>query len=107
MGAAIKLVAGDTLPYVKLALVNADGSVLNVAGAIVNILFRVAGTSPVLSTIVCAQPNGGSDGVVTFNFPAPTLTVAAGNYEGAVQIFFGPDRQTLYSTIPFLVRAAF
>jgi hypothetical protein len=42
-----------------------------------------------------------------FNFPLPTLSVPPGNYEGAIQIRFGQDVQTLFQTIPFIVRASF
>lgn len=104
---AIKLVQGDTLPYISMILSNADGSPMNVAGAIVLLQFRLAQTEPVLSTIVCSQPNGGFDGKVVFNFPAPTLDVPPGNYEAAIQVQFGSDIQTLWQTIPFIVRASF
>lgn len=104
---AIKLVAYDTLPYVTVTLSNPDGTPMNVAGATVEVQFRQAGTEPVLSTITCTQPNGGTDGVVKFNFPSPTLQVAAGNYEGAIKITYGSDTQTLWDTIPFVVRDKF
>ena len=107
MAGAIKLVAGDTLPFISMTLYNADGTPINVSGASVVIQFRVAGTEPVLSTIPCTQPNGGTDGVIRFHFTAPTLSVAPGNYEGAIQITFASDLQTLWDTIPFIVRAAF
>lgn len=104
---AIKLVAGDTLPAISMSLTNADGSILNVSTGTVEIQFRLSGTEPVLSTILCTQPNGGTDGLIQFNFPAPTLQVAAGNYEGAIRITFGTDIQTLWATIPFIVRDSF
>lgn len=104
---AIKLVAGDTLPLISLVLYNGDNSIMNVAGASVVMQFRAAGTPPILSTIPCIQPNGGTDGLVEFNFPAGVLNVPEGNYEGAIQITFASDVQTLWGTIPFIVRAAF
>lgn len=104
---AIKLVAGDTLPLVQLALLNADGSIMNVSGATVNLKFRLAGSSPILATLVCAQPNGGADGIVQFNFPGTTLAVPAGNYEGEITIHFGADIQTIFTTIPFIIRDHF
>ncbi len=104
---AIKLVAGDTLPYVTVTLTNADGTAMDVSKATVTVQFRQAGTEPVLSTIPCTQPNGGTDGVIKFNFPQPTLTVPAGNYEGAIVVNYGTDVQTLWDTIPFIVRDKF
>jgi hypothetical protein len=105
--AAIRLVANDTLPYISLTLYNADNSTMNVQGATVVIQFRQAGTEPVLSVIPCTMPNGGGDGLVQFHFPNPVLNVPPGNYEGAVQITFASDVQTLWNTIPFVVRASF
>jgi hypothetical protein len=104
---AIQLVAGDTLPFIELWLVNADGTAMNVANATVEIQFRALGVEPVLSVIPCTLPNGGGDGLIQFNFPAPALAVPPGNYEGAVQINYGGDLQTLWGTIPFVVRASF
>ena len=76
----IKLVQGDNRPYIKMTLTNADGSVVDVSSVstVIELLFRAVGTTTVLSTITCTKPNGGSDGVVQFNFPNNTLDVAPG-----------------------------
>lgn len=104
---AIRLVHGDTLPWIKMVLTNADDSIMNLQGAVVTINFRLAGTNPTLSVITCSQPNGGTDGQVLFNFPHPTLDVAPGNYEGQVSIAFGPDTQTMVNLIKFMVEERF
>ena len=108
MSDKIYLVSGDTLPYVKLTLKNADGTVLDVSTATVVVHFRAAGTTTVLSDLPCTKPNGGSDGVVQFNFPAPALSVDPGLYEGEVEVIYpGNNRQTVYDVLKFQVRQQF
>jgi hypothetical protein len=108
--AAIKLVAGDSRPYIMLTLTNANGTPLDVSGSTTQVFiqFRQAQTPPTLATILCTKPNGGADGVVQFNLSESQSSVPAGNYEGAVVIQYSlTDQQTMYDTIPFIVRAPF
>lgn len=108
MADKIKLVKGDNRPYIKLTLTNPDGNPVNVSGSTtVSVKFRAAGTTTVLTTLTCSKPNGGSDGVVVFNFPGATLNVEPGQYEGEVEIDFGGERQTVYDVLKFQVRADF
>jgi hypothetical protein len=108
MSDKIKLVAGDTRPWIKVTLKDVDGNPINVAGSTVYFKFRQSGTTATLFTTTCAQPNGGADGVVAFNFPAGGLDVAAGQYEGEIEIAFTPtDIQTVYELIKFTVREQF
>jgi hypothetical protein len=103
----IKLVQGDTLPYINLNLTNSDGSVLDVSSALVSVqvLFRAAGSTTTLNTITCTKPNGGSDGVVQFDFEGGILNVDPGAYEGEVVINFSGGRvQTVYDLLKFYVR---
>jgi hypothetical protein len=71
------------------------------------VYFRAAGTTNVLATLVCAKPNGGANGVVVFNFPAGTLDLPAGLYEGEIEITFGSEKQTVYQPLKFLLREQF
>lgn len=105
----IKLVQGDQRPYIKLTLTNPDGTPVDVsnAGTVVLVKFRAANTTTTLSTITCLKPNGGSDGVVSFNFPGTTLNVPAGQYEGEVEINFSGEYQTVYDVLNFVVRQQF
>lgn len=107
MAEKIKLVQGDTLPYIRLALTNADGGPLDVSGGVVNVYFRAAGSTTVLSTIVCQFVTDGSDGLVQFNFAGDTLNVPAGPYEGEIEVNLGADKQTIYDVLKFSVRAQF
>jgi hypothetical protein len=107
MASAIKLVAGDNRPYIQLTLTNPDGTIVNVSSAVVTVRFRAAGTTTILSTITCTAPNGGTDGIVVFNFPGTTLDVVEGQYEGEININFGNDSATIYDILKFHVRSHF
>ena len=103
----IKLVQGDNLPFIRLTLRHATNTPIDVSDADVVLYFRKAGETQVLSTITCTKPNGGTDGVVMFNFPGATLNVDAGNYEGEIALDFAGQKQTVYNTLQFQVRAQF
>lgn len=108
MADKIKLVQGDTRPFIRATLRDADGVVLNVSGATVRFKFRQAGSPNTLFSVVCSQPTGGSDGVVIFNFPVGALNVDPGAYEGEIEINYGGDDvQTVYDLLKFSVRAQF
>ena len=107
MSEKIKLVQGDNRPYIKLTLTNPDGTIVNVSTATVLVKFRAAGSTTTLTTITCSKPNGGTDGVVMFNFPGTTLSIDPGQYEGEVEINFGGEFQTVYDVLKFSVRAQF
>lgn len=112
----IKLVQGDTLPYIKLTLADpATGERINVSDGdvVVRLKFRAAGSTTVLSTLICekvAETVGatpGSTGVVRFNFPTGTLNVEPGLYEGEVEMDFDGAIQTVYEVLKFNVRQQF
>lgn len=108
MSEKIKLVAGDTRPYVKVILKDVDGNVINVSGATVRFKFRQSGSTTTLFTVTCSLPNGGTDGLVTFNFPVGGLNVSAGQYEGEIEISYtATDIQTVYDLLKFTVRDQF
>lgn len=108
MAEKIKLVQGDTRPYIRATLKDADGTVIDVSGATVNFKFRQAGSLTTLFTVVCSKPNGGSDGLVVFNFPQGALNIDPGAYEGELEIVYGAgDVQTVYDILKFSVRAQF
>jgi len=103
----IKLVQGDNLPFIKLALKNADDTALDVSDATVTVHFRAAGATTTLSVLTCINVNTGTDGLVQFNFPGATLDVDEGSYEGEIKIDFAGAIQTVYSVLKFTVRAEF
>ena len=77
----IKLVQGDNLPYIRLTLTDpVTGEAINVSDAstIVRVYFRAAGSDTILNTITCEKVNGGTTGIVRFNFPNGVLDVDPG-----------------------------
>lgn len=109
MASTIKLVQGDNRPYIKLTLTNADGTVVDVSAGTTTVVvkLRAVGGTTILSTLSCSKPNGGADGVVMFNFPASTLSVPAGSYEGEIEMSFNGEIQTIYEKLRFSVREQF
>jgi len=108
MAEKIKLVQGDTRPYIKVTLRDADGTAIDVSDATVNFKFRQSGSDITLFTVICLQPDGGTDGKIIFNFPEGGLNVDSGNYEGEIEIVFAPDDiQTVYEHLKFYVREQF
>jgi hypothetical protein len=104
---SIKLVQGDQRPYIKMELINADGTPVDVSSATVVVKFRAANTTTVLAILPCQNLNTGTDGLVVFNFPGTTLDVPAGAYEGEVEINFAGEYQTVYNVLQFVIRQQF
>jgi hypothetical protein len=106
----IKLVQGDTLPFIKLTLTDPlTAAPINLSSptVLVRVYFRAANTTTVLSTIVCEKLNGGTTGQIRFNFPNGVLDVEPGLYEGEVEIDFDGQTQTVYEVLKFNIRPQF
>jgi hypothetical protein len=107
MSKRIKLVQGDTRPYIRTTLRNADGIPVDVTGATVLLKFRAAETEDTLFTVEALLPNP-VNGVVVFGFPPGALDIEPGFYEGEIEINFGENEvQTVYDLLKFTVRAQF
>jgi hypothetical protein len=107
MSEKIKLVTNDNRPYVTLTLTDSvTGVAIDVSDplTLVKVYFRAQGAAALTATLSCTKPSGGADGVVRFNFPATTLAVTPGAYEGEVEIDFNGEKQTLYDLLKFQVR---
>lgn len=107
---SIKLVQGDNLPEVTLTLTNAQDQLpidLSAATTTVVVKLRALGGTTVLSTLTCVKPNGGADGVIMFYFPANTLDIPAGQYQGEIEISFNGQFLTVYDLLQFSLRAEF
>lgn len=106
----IDLVSNDNLPVVTLTLTNsATGAPLDLSPPTVTVVvyFRALGTTTVLATLACSKATTGADGVVQFSFPGTTLAIAAGLYEGEIEISWGGLKQTVYDLLKFRVRENF
>jgi hypothetical protein len=107
---AIRLVQGDNLPEVTLTLTDRQsGDVLDLSAPTTTVVvkLRSASGTTVLSTLTCSKPNGGADGVVKFYFPASTLDIPAGNYQGEIEINYNGQYLTVFDLLQFVLRAEF
>lgn len=105
----IKLVQGDSLPYIYLDLTGSvSGQPIDVSdeSVAVRLRFRAAGNADVLSILVCDKIDP-AQGRVRFGFSGGVLDVDPGPYEGEIEIDFGGQTETLYDTLKFIVRAQF
>jgi len=110
MAERIKVVQGDTLPFITLTLTNrSNGEAIDLtnAGTVVRLYFRARGTEQILSTLTCEKVGTGSTGQVRFHFPPGALDIEPGQYEGEVEVDFDGQKQTVYELLKFTVRAQF
>jgi hypothetical protein len=108
MSGRIKLVQGDTRPFIRIILRDGDGTPINVTGATVVFKFREHGMLETLFTTPCILPTGGGDGQAVLVFPEGSLDVPPGHYEGEIEIQYGMgDVQTVYDLMKFTVREQF
>ena len=106
--ANILLVKDDTSPQVQVTITREDtGQAVNLAAATTRMKFRAAETTQVLTTLT----GGAGDlanGVVVFTFASGDLNVAAGEYEGEIEVTFSDSSvETIFEIIVFTVRADF
>lgn len=107
---AINLVQGDTGPQIKATLTRSDtGSVIDISGATTTLNFRKANTSTNLFTLTSqAGDTDSENGICIFVFGTNDLDLAAGDYEGEIEVVFNSGtRETVYEIIEFNLREDF
>lgn len=111
MSDVIRLVQNDSKPDIVLTLTDeATGLPIDLSAfdTSIDVKFRAAGSSTLLSTISCTKFTTGVDGKVTFNFAGGVLDVDPGMYEGEIQITYGSNgTQTVFDVLKFRVRGEF
>ena len=103
----IGLVQGDDLPFIRLQFSDGQtGAPLNLSDpeVVVHVHFRGHRQSAIRFSAVCEKVDGGTQGVVRFNFANGLLDVPPGLYEAEVEIDFEGQKQTIYDPIRFVVR---
>ncbi len=102
----IKIVKGDHRPRIKLTLTNDLGEAIDLSSATVSVLvnFRSVNSEVALTSVTATKDGDGSTGIVTFAFPATSGAVQPGYYDGAVEVLFDGERQTVYDKLKFFVR---
>ena len=111
MTEAIKIVQGDSGPQIKVTLTRSDtGSAVDLTEASTcKLHFRKKNSDTnlfSLSNQSVAQDQG--NGIAIFVFSGNQLDIAAGNYEGEVEVVFNSGaRETVFDTLEFVLRADF
>lgn len=105
---AINFVRGDTAPQLRLTLKDSllPDLALNLTNSVVKLHIRAVGTTtPVLTkTAVLTNPTAG---IVTIEWAETDLQLAAGTYEGEVEVYYSSTniRETVYELLSFIIRA--
>ena len=111
--AKVRLVAGDTGPQLKLTITeDPSGNVVNLTNATGRFILRATGTTTVLLTkTLTINSNQGGDaasGVCYVTWSPGDLNLAAGDYEGEVEITTSTGMiQTVFEPIEIRLRADF
>ena len=105
----IKLVQGDNLPEITLTLTDAQTTnPIDLSDPLTTVVVKLraqSGTS-VLSVLPCSKVDA-LNGIVKFYFPATTLDIPAGQYQGEIEISFNGLILTVYDLLQFTLRAEF
>lgn len=101
----VPYVQGDRKPNLRVTLRDeVTDSVIDVSNNTVRLHVRRTGTTTTPSTITATFPNGGTDGLVDFAWPAGIFT-DAGEYEGEIELeHAGGLLQTVVEKFAFPVR---
>ena len=119
----IQVVANDTKPEVNLTIKDANTAAagltldpddsstwapIDLSDPIIRVKFRALGGSTVLDTMTCIKVAPFTDGVCYMPWGATTLAVAAGTYEGEIELTYSTGAiWTLFDRLKFKVRADF
>jgi hypothetical protein len=108
------LVAQDTAPQVKATITREDdGAAVDLTAggtAVVKLKFRKKGTTSILFTLtgLNTPSTNYAKGIVLFNFGGNDLKIAAGFYEGEIEITYANSSvETIYELVNFQLRADF
>ena len=106
-----EIVKKDTAPQVQATITKSyDGSVVDLTGASVKLKFRAKGSTTTLFTLngFNVPTTNFAKGIVLFLFGTNNLDIAAGYYEGEVEITYENGTvDTVYEVLNFKLRADF
>lgn len=119
----IPLVAGDDLPELQFTLRDSNAAAsgktldpadpttwapIDLTGQTVRVRFRALGGDTVLDTLICGKQAPYSDGQCFMQWNPTTLDVAAGTYEGEIELENADGKkQTIFDKLKFKVRDDF
>ena len=118
----INLVQGDTKPQLNFTLrdsataiagktLDEDDSstwaIINLTGVVIELKFRAINSTTILNTVACGITSA-TGGTCYMIWPADSLDVAAGIYEGELQLTMSDNTvQTIYDKLKFKIREQF
>lgn len=119
----INLVAGDTKPEINLTLKDSNTAasgqtldeddsttwaVIDITDPTIRVKFRLLGATSILDTMTCVKVAPTTDGKCYMPWNPTTLDVAAGTYEGEIELTYTSGAiLTLYDRLKFKVRDDF
>ena len=119
----IQVVANDTKPEVNLTLKAANTAAaglnldpddsstwaaIDISDPTIRVKFRALGGSSILDTMTCIKIAPFTDGKCYMPWGSTTLAVAAGTYEGEIELTYSTGAiWTLFDRLKFKVRADF
>lgn len=119
----INLVAGDDKPDINLTLRDSnvaagalvldpsDSSTwapLDLSDATIVVKFKLLGSDTILDTLTCVRVAPYTDGICYAVWNPTTLDVAAGTYEGEIELTYGSGAVlTIFDKLKFKVRSGF
>ncbi|MDC3375277.1 hypothetical protein OAW27_00365 [bacterium] len=119
----INLVAGDTKPEINLTLKDSNTAasgqtldeddsttwaVIDITDPTIKVKFRLLGATSILDTMTCVKVAPTTDGKCYMPWNPTTLDVAAGTYEGEIELTYTSGAiLTLYDRLKFKVRDDF
>ena len=119
----INLVSGDSKPEINLTLKDSNTAAvgqtldpddsttwaaIDITSATPKLKFKALGSSTILETLTCVKVAPFTNGTCNIVWGATTLDVAAGTYEGEIELTYGDNTiQTLFDKLKFRIRADF
>ena len=119
----INLVAGDTKPEINLTLKDSNTAasgqtldeddsttwaIIDITDPTIKVKFRLLGATSILDTMTCVKVAPTTDGKCYMPWNPTTLDVAAGTYEGEIELTYTSGAiLTLYDRLKFKVRDDF
>ena len=119
----IRLVANDTKPEIHFTLLDSNTPVsglnldpddsstwqpIDISNATVRVRFRSLGAEETLDMLTCVNVPPYADGKCFMQWNTDTLAVAAGTYEGEIELEYADGRKlTLFDKLKFKVRGDF
>ena len=119
----IPLVSGDDLPELQFTLRDSNTAAagktldandpttwaaIDLTGQTIRVHFRALGGDTILDTLVCGRHAPYTDGKCFMQWNPTTLDVAAGTYEGEIELENADGKkQTIFDKLKFKVRGDF